>query len=160
MSNQKTRQEITKILSQAAVHYLVKKGFSVSQEIGLNNWGRRRADLLALNLKGEIIICEVKSCREDFTADKKYEQYLPFCNKMYFVISDASKSWMQKHVPHLKKLGIGVLALTDSGYCKVRVSAKSRVIDPPTHLSIVIRLAWRGGAFSKRTVTRRQRLYL
>ncbi len=37
--------------------------------------------------KGRIVIAEIKSCEADFTADGKWEDYLPFCDEFYFAVS-------------------------------------------------------------------------
>lgn len=44
-----------------------------------------RFDILGINRsKREIRIIEVKSCRRDFTSDKKWESYLPYCTHFAF----------------------------------------------------------------------------
>ncbi len=44
----------------------------------------RRADLIALDQKGLIIIFEVKSSIADFQSDTKWHEYKPYCDKFYF----------------------------------------------------------------------------
>ncbi len=44
----------------------------------------RRADLIALNRKGEIIIFEIKSSIADFQTDSKWHEYKDYCDKFYF----------------------------------------------------------------------------
>ena len=44
----------------------------------------RRADLVALGPKGEIIIVEIKSSVEDFRADSKWWEYRQHCDRFYF----------------------------------------------------------------------------
>jgi len=44
----------------------------------------RRADLIALDPKGNIIIIEIKSSVEDFRADAKWPEYRRFCDRFYF----------------------------------------------------------------------------
>lgn len=46
----------------------------------------RRADIVALGLKGEIIIIEIKSSLADFRADSKWEDYLAFCDRFFFAV--------------------------------------------------------------------------
>ena len=48
----------------------------------------RRADLLCLSDKGEVTIVEVKSSVADFQADHKWQDYLEFCDRFYFAVSD------------------------------------------------------------------------
>jgi len=44
----------------------------------------RRADLLAVSAKGEIVIIEIKSSRSDFLTDRKWTEYRQFCDRFYF----------------------------------------------------------------------------
>ncbi len=45
----------------------------------------RRADLIALDRKGGIIIFEIKSSIADFLVDTKWHEYKAFCDRFYFV---------------------------------------------------------------------------
>jgi len=47
---------------------------------------RRRADVIALSAAGEIVIVEVKSGRADFQSDRKWPEYLEFCDRFFFAI--------------------------------------------------------------------------
>jgi hypothetical protein len=44
----------------------------------------RRADLMALNDKGEIWIVEIKSSVEDFRSDRKWPDYRAHCDRLFF----------------------------------------------------------------------------
>lgn len=46
----------------------------------------RRADMVGIGLKGEIIIIEIKSSLADFRADGKWGEYLDFCDRFYFAV--------------------------------------------------------------------------
>jgi hypothetical protein len=48
---------------------------------------KRRADIVALNDAGEIVIVEIKSCRADFRADQKWPDYLEFCDRFFFAVA-------------------------------------------------------------------------
>lgn len=37
--------------------------------------------------RGEIAICEVKSGVEDYRVDRKWQEYLPFCDAFYFAVA-------------------------------------------------------------------------
>ena len=45
-----------------------------------------RVDVIALGPKGEIWIIECKSCRADFTADRKWHGYLPWCDRFFWAV--------------------------------------------------------------------------
>ena len=47
----------------------------------------RRADMIALGPKGDIIIIEIKSSLADYQADHKWEDYLEFCDRFYFAVT-------------------------------------------------------------------------
>jgi hypothetical protein len=48
----------------------------------------RRADLVALDRAGLITLVEVKASRADFLADRKWRDYLDFCDRFYFAVAD------------------------------------------------------------------------
>ena len=65
---------------------LCQLGYAVLSEFRLPNG--RRADIVAIDVKGLVTIVEIKSSVEDFRSDKKWSEYLPFCDAFYFAISD------------------------------------------------------------------------
>ena len=46
----------------------------------------RRADLMALNLRGEIVIVEVKVSRADLIGDGKWTDYLAHCDRYFWAV--------------------------------------------------------------------------
>jgi hypothetical protein len=58
---------------------------AVLPEVPLANG--RRADLLALDRSGQVTLVEVKSCRADFRADRKWHHYLAYCDRFYFAVA-------------------------------------------------------------------------
>lgn len=59
-------------------------GLASLTEVTLANG--RRADVMAVGPKGEIVIVEVKSCLQDFQTDQKWPEYGPFCDRFYFAV--------------------------------------------------------------------------
>lgn len=57
---------------------------AVIAELPLGNG--RRADMAAINRGGAITLVEVKSCRADFHSDRKWHEYLPYCDRFYFAV--------------------------------------------------------------------------
>lgn len=45
-----------------------------------------RVDVMAVTAKGEIWVVECKSCRADFAADRKWQGYLPFCDRYFWAV--------------------------------------------------------------------------
>ncbi|WGU40594.1 DNA repair putative endonuclease MmcB [Phenylobacterium sp. NIBR 498073] len=80
-----TRPEITANVTRGAVRLLVDLGYAPLAEVTLPNG--RRADLMALSPKGELAIIEVKSGIEDYRVDRKWHEYLPFCDRFAFAVA-------------------------------------------------------------------------
>jgi len=80
-----SRAEITSVVTRGAVRLLAALGYAPVLEAPLPNG--RRADLMALGPKGDILIVEVKSSLEDYRADRKWADYAPFCDAFYFAVS-------------------------------------------------------------------------
>ncbi len=80
-----TRPQTTGVVTRGAARLMIALGYAPLLEVGLPNG--RRADVMALGPKGQIAICEVKSGIEDFRADRKWLQYLPYCDAFYFAVS-------------------------------------------------------------------------
>lgn len=59
-------------------------GLASLTEVTLANG--RRADVMAVGPKGEIVIVEVKSCLQDFRVDQKWPEYAPYCDRFYFAV--------------------------------------------------------------------------
>jgi hypothetical protein len=56
----------------------------VQPEVSLRN--NRRADLMGLNAKGEVIIVEIKVSRADLLGDQKWPEYLDFCDRFFWAV--------------------------------------------------------------------------
>ena len=56
----------------------------VQPEVGLRN--HRRADLMGINFKGEIIIVEIKCSRADLLGDQKWPEYLDYCDRFFWAV--------------------------------------------------------------------------
>jgi hypothetical protein len=80
-----SRPETTSLVTRGAARLITAMGFSPLLEVGLPNG--RRADVMALGARGEIAICEVKSGLEDYRVDRKWGEYLPFCDAFYFAVA-------------------------------------------------------------------------
>ncbi len=79
-----SRPDITEQLTRGVCRFLIGLGYAPMTEFVLTS--RRRADIIAVDRKGHIIIVEVKSCREDFEADQKWSDYVGFCDAFYFAV--------------------------------------------------------------------------
>lgn len=69
---------VTRLLAQA--------GFMAIPEVPLPNG--RRADLLALDAKGQVMIVEIKVSRADLHGDRKWPEYWDWCDYFYWALAD------------------------------------------------------------------------
>jgi hypothetical protein len=79
------RPQITLNVTRGAARLLADLGYAPLAEVTLPNG--RRADLMALGPKGEIAIVEVKSGIEDYRVDRKWHEYLPYCDRFAFAVA-------------------------------------------------------------------------
>lgn len=56
----------------------------VQPEVSLRN--NRRADLMGITTKGEIIIVEIKCSRADLLGDQKWPEYLDYCDRFFWAV--------------------------------------------------------------------------
>lgn len=80
-----SRPETTLAVTRGAARLLVDMGYAPLLEVGLPNG--RRADVMALGPRGDIVIVEVKSGLEDFRCDAKWREYGPFCDAFHFAVA-------------------------------------------------------------------------
>src|ERR1700756_4384411 len=69
-------------VARGTARLLRSLGFASIAELALPSG--RRADLVALNERGEIWIVEIKSSVEDLRADHKWEDYRAHCDRLFF----------------------------------------------------------------------------
>lgn len=73
-------------LAEGVCRGLAAHGLSTLTELTLPDG--RRMDVCALSGDGEIWCVEVKSCRSDFASDRKWEDYLPWCDRFAFAVPE------------------------------------------------------------------------
>lgn len=156
------RRLITEKLHQAAVFYWAKKTYSVHKEVGVERWGARRLDVMAIDFVGNMVGVEVKSCLADYRADKKWRDYLSHTTQLFFLFPPSIMK--SRCYPEIKAEiiaeGAGILTLSETtGLVRCAVRAKRRPMSIVRKHQIYKKLAWRGGD-SKRNVAQTQRVYL
>ena len=80
-----SRPETTQSVTRGAARLMIDMGYAPLLEVGLPNG--RRADVMALGPRGDIVICEVKSGIEDYRVDRKWGEYGPYCDAFYFAVA-------------------------------------------------------------------------
>jgi len=71
-------------ICRGVVRLLASHGFAALSELPLPNG--RRADVVGIGADGAIWIVEIKSSIEDFRSDRKWPEYLEFCDRLYFAV--------------------------------------------------------------------------
>lgn len=105
--------------------WLFSQGYAVAFEVTFPNG--RRGDVVGFSEDKKIIMVEVKASVSDFTGDKKWQDYLQYCDEFYFC-SDFDLSYWAKDVAE-------ALHRKDSGYLVVdgrstKVERKDRLPHP------------------------------
>ena len=80
-----SRPETTSAVTRGAARVMLALGYAPLLEVGLPNG--RRADIMALGPRGQMVIVEVKSSLEDFRYDRKWSEYMPYCDAFYFAVA-------------------------------------------------------------------------
>ncbi len=80
-----SRPQTTLAVTRGTARLMVDLGYAPLLEVGLPNG--RRADVMALGPRGDIVICEVKSGIEDYRVDRKWGEYGPFCDAFDFAVA-------------------------------------------------------------------------
>lgn len=79
------QSETALAIARGTARLLRSLGFACVAELPLPSG--RRADLVALNERGEIWIVEIKSSVEDLRADQKWHEYRAHCDRLFFAFT-------------------------------------------------------------------------
>ena len=79
------QSETALAIARGTARLLRARGFACVSELPLPSG--RRADLVALNEKGEIWIVEIKSSVDDLRADQKWHEYRAHCDRLFFAFT-------------------------------------------------------------------------
>ena len=72
-------------IARGTSRFLRSLGFSCVSELTLPSG--RRADLVAMNARGDIWIVEIKSSVDDLRADQKWQDYRMHCDRLFFAFT-------------------------------------------------------------------------
>ena len=73
-------------ITGAIVRMFIERGDACLREFTLRSG--RRVDLIAIGSGGEITIVEVKSSRQDFISDRKWQEYPDWADRFYFAVAE------------------------------------------------------------------------
>ncbi len=80
------QSETALAIARGTSRLLASLGFSCVSELALPSG--RRADLVAINERGDVWIVEIKSSLEDLRADQKWQDYRFHCDRLFFAFTD------------------------------------------------------------------------
>lgn len=115
---------------------LAARGFVSMAEFRLASG--RRADVLAIDDAGTVVIVEVKSSVADFRSDQKWPEYQDWCDAFYFAVDDAFPAGL---IPD----GCGLM-VADAYGAEVLREAPERRLAPARRRALILRAALTGAA--------------
>ena len=119
------------MIARGVRRLLRARGFSSVTELPLAEG--RRADIVAVNGDGEVLIVEVKSSLADFRADRKWRDYAACCNRLYFAISG--------HTPAAIMPAEAGLILADPYGAEILREADFQRMAPASRRAVLLRFA-------------------
>lgn len=75
------------VIRRGVMRWLVDLGYQPLAEFSLKTG--RRIDVFGLDDRGDTIAVEIKSGLPDFAADRKWGDYLGYCDRFYFAVDTA-----------------------------------------------------------------------
>ena len=142
------QSETALAIARGTARLLRSLGFGCVGELPLPSG--RRADLVALNERGEIWIVEIKSSVEDLRADQKGHEYRAHCDRLFFaftqdlpceifpaqtglIVADAYGAHMHCEAPE-HRLPAPTRKLMTIRFAMAAAQRINRLIDPQGHL--------------------------
>ena len=78
--------EPARLLARGVCRALADHGLATLTEFTLGSG--RRVDVIGLDRRGQVTIVEIKTCLEDFRSDRKWPEYLAFCDRFFFAVPE------------------------------------------------------------------------
>ena len=144
------QSETALAIARGTARLLRSLGFSCISELPLPSG--RRADLVALNERGEIWIVEIKSSVEDLRADHKWEDYRAHCDRLFFaftqdlpceifpdetglIVADAYGAHLEREAPEHRLVAATRKSMT-LRFARLAAQRINRLVDPQGHEEI------------------------
>ena len=119
--------KLSREILQKTMRFLSLKGYKVLSEFALPN--KKRVDIIGINLKREIIIVEVKSNINGIKLDRKWKNYLDYCNYFYFASNGKLKDInSSKNSGLIQKNSNGIEIIKKPKYKKLSKNKKNALI--------------------------------
>ena len=117
----------SRIILRNTMRFLSNKGYKMITEFALPN--KKRVDLIGINREKKIIIIEVKSNFMSIKKDKKWENYLNYCNLFYFALSEVPEKFkFKKKIGFIKSTRLETKIVKDCEYIKMKKLKKNKII--------------------------------
>jgi hypothetical protein len=116
-------------IARGVCRYLADAGYGTLAEVTLANG--RRVDIMAIDRAGEIMVVEIKSSPADFRADRKWQDYLAFCDRFAFAVAPNFPHVLLPEAP-------GLLVADAYGATELR-SAPRNALAAPRRKALTIR---------------------
>lgn len=75
---------VARDVARGVARLLFRQDLMALCEVSLGNG--RRADLMAVDAKGQIVIVEIKVSKADLRGDLKWPEYLDYCDRYYWAV--------------------------------------------------------------------------
>lgn len=111
---------------------LAEEGYASLIEVTLASG--RRADVMAMSPRGEIVIVEIKSCLQDFASDQKWPEYAPWCDRFLFAVDC---DFPQDRLPP----EVGLIVADSFGGATVRAAGEQEKLPGARRKSITLTFA-------------------
>ena len=100
----------------------------------------RRADMMAIDAKGQLTIVEIKVSRADLVGDSKWTDYFDYCDRFYWAVPPALSSILdeERYLP-----GAAGLLVADRYDAALRREAAHRPLAPARRKAELLRFARR-----------------
>jgi hypothetical protein len=125
------QSETALAIARGTARLLRSLGFACISELPLPSG--RRADIVAINERGEIWIVEIKSSVEDLRADQKWPEYRAHCDRLYFAFT--------QDLPCEIFPGETGLIVADAYGAYMHCAAPEHRLPAPTRKSMTVRFA-------------------
>ena len=110
-------------------------GHSCLAELPLGNG--RRVDVMAVGRGGQLTIVEIKTTAADYRSDRKWREYLAYCDAFYFAVP---KTFDRSLLP----LGVGVIVADGWGGAILTASPEFKLA-PARRKAVTLRFARAAG---------------
>ena len=144
------QSETALAIARGTARLLRALGFACVSELPLPSG--RRADLVAVNERGDIWIVEIKSSIEDLRADQKWPEYRAHCDRLFFaftqdlpceifpdetglIVADAYGAHLEREAPE-HRLAAATRKSMTLRFARVAAQRINRLVDPQGHEEI------------------------